>query len=330
MQYAIELLLRVYFCLTSNAFSFLLPSHASCMCLLSLTAICYNRSYPMIAYAKICHTCSQHVHFANRMQLPAAGCLSLTECHTSVRATPLTADLKPPWIVFLHDCIARGISSQDQPALPNISLLLSTSCASHCLGGGSLGASKPTIFSRSRYTQGNPPVSLLVPHATWQPHVLPTPYYAFPAQSFGPAYSSDYTGDGPHNSHPVYSPPPRNNYPCRKIRLIFQEPVSMSLMRGEYRHPKYVFGWLKLFLHIAFYTVVRRKTTRERKLICRTWKHLLKPASAAIAKLLSPPLTAALHPLSPPVYHLDCHSSMKYLSLPSDATVLLNALFSIV
>ena len=146
MPHAIELLLRVYLCLTSNAISFLLPSHAFCMCHLSLTAICYPRSYLMIAYAKICLTCSQHVHFANRMQLPAAGCLSLTECHTSVRATPLTADLEPPWIVFVHDCIARGISSQDQPALPNISLLLSTSCASHCLGGGSLGASKPTIF----------------------------------------------------------------------------------------------------------------------------------------------------------------------------------------
>ena len=146
MQYATELLLRVYLCLTSNAFSFLLPSHASCMCLLSLTAICYNRSYLMIANAKICHTCSQHVHFANRMQLPAAGCLSHTECHTSVRASPLTADLEPPWTVFVHDCIARRSSFQERPTLPNISLLTSTSCAGLCFDGGSLGASKPTIF----------------------------------------------------------------------------------------------------------------------------------------------------------------------------------------
>ena len=156
MQYATELLLRVYLCLTSNAFSFLLPSHASCMCLLSLTAICYNRSYLMIANAKICHTCSQHVHFANRMQLPAAGCLSHTECHTSVRAPPLTADLEPPWTVFVHDCIARCSSFQERPTLPNLSLLASTSCAGLCFGGGSLGASKPTIFSHSRYTQGTP------------------------------------------------------------------------------------------------------------------------------------------------------------------------------
>ena len=120
MQYATELLLCLYLCLTSNAISFLLPSHAFCMCHLSLTAICYNRSYLMIAYAKICLTCSQHVHFANRMQLPAAGCLFLADCYTSVRATPLTADLKPPWIVFVHDCIARRISFQERPTLPNI------------------------------------------------------------------------------------------------------------------------------------------------------------------------------------------------------------------
>ena len=72
----------------------------------------------------------------------------------------------------------------------------------------------------------------------------------------------------------------------------------MSLMREEYRHPKYVFGWLKLFLHIAFYTVVRRKTTRERKLICRTWKYLLETASAASLK--TP--TAAPHPPCPLVH----------------------------
>ena len=128
MPHAIELLLRVYLCLTSNAISFLLPSHAFCMCHLSLTAICYNRSYLMIANAKICHTCSQHVHFANRMQLPAAGCLSHTEYHTSVRASPLTADLEPPWTVFVHDCIARRISFQERLTLPNIPLLASTSC----------------------------------------------------------------------------------------------------------------------------------------------------------------------------------------------------------
>ena len=38
--------------------------------------------------------------------------------------------------------------------------------------------------------------ALLVPHATCL-HL--TPYYAFPAHSFDPAHSSDYTGDGPHN-----------------------------------------------------------------------------------------------------------------------------------
>ena len=62
-------------------------------------------------------------------------------------------------------------------------------------------------------------------------------------------YTSDYTDDG--EVHPAYSPPPRNNYPYRIIRIIYREPGSMSLMRGEYRHPKHSFGWLKLFLHIA-------------------------------------------------------------------------------
>ena len=90
------------------------------------------------------------------MQLPSAGCFSHIECHTSVLASPLTADLEPPWTVFVHDCIARCSSFQERPTLPNISLLASTSCASLCFGGGNLGASKPTIFSHSRYTQGFP------------------------------------------------------------------------------------------------------------------------------------------------------------------------------
>ena len=70
-------------------------------------------------------------------------------------------------------------------------------------------------------------------------------------------------------------------------------------MRGAYRHPKYVFGWLKLFLHIAFYTVVRRKITRERKLICRTWKHLLETASAASLKTAITPAHCSTPPSLP-------------------------------
>ena len=73
----------------------------------------------------------------------------------------------------------------------------------------------------------------------------------------------------------------------------------MSLMRGEYRHPKYVSGWLKLFLHIAFYTVVRRKTTRERKRICRTWKNLLETASAASLKTALTPAHCGTPPSLP-------------------------------
>ena len=73
----------------------------------------------------------------------------------------------------------------------------------------------------------------------------------------------------------------------------------MSLMRGEYRHPKYVFGWLKLFLHIAFYTVVRRKITRERKLICRTLKHLLETGSAASLKTAITPVHCSIPPSLP-------------------------------
>ena len=301
LQHATELLLRVLLCLTSIAISPRLPLSCHGMCSLSLTAICKYCSLPTPATAQLGHTCNEHVLFAIRMQLSAISCSSRTISCMPVRASPLTADLEPPWTVFVHDCIARRSSSQERPTLPNISLLSSTSCANRCFGGGSLGASKPTIFSRSRYIQGNPPVSLLVLHATWQPRVHPTPYYAFQAHSFGPAYSSDYSGDGPHNSHPVYSPPPRNNYPYRIIRIIYKQPGSMSLMRGEYRHPKYVSGWLKLFLHIAFYTVVRRKTTRERKRICRTWKNLLETASAASLKTALTPAHCGTPPSLPSI-----------------------------
>ena len=118
----------------------------------------------------------------------------------------------------------------------------------------------------------------------------------------------------------------------------------MSLMRGEYRHPKYVSGWLKLFLHIAFYTVVRRKTTRERKRICRTWKNLLETASAASLKTAITPAHCSTPPSLPSrlssglpqpygisitpicVFPLTNKSSCIY----PDATVLLNPLFSIV
>ena len=124
------------------------------------------------------------------------------------------------------------------------------------------------------------------------------PIFSTLVRSSRPAYSSDYPGDGPH--YLVYSPPPRNINPYRIIRIIYREPGSMSLMRGEYRHPKYVFGcWLKLFLHIAFYTVVRRKITRERKLICRTWKHLLETASAASLKTAITPARCSTAPSLP-------------------------------
>ena len=121
MPHAIELLLRVYLCLTSNAISFLLPSYAPCICHPSLTAICYNRSNLVIANAKICNACSSQtyswmtvpgsLHSALSSIMPQetsrTAATSSNKQHTTFALLrPLRSRLvHPPYPQFPHVCI---------------------------------------------------------------------------------------------------------------------------------------------------------------------------------------------------------------------------------
>ena len=214
----------------------------------------------------------------------------------------LFAALTHSVVKFGRDCAAACSSCQPRALFNLESFLPKQSRASLHFRCGAHDASKPTIFSLIF-----PPDFPLV-DVTWPTRVHPIPYDAFFMHHFGPAYSSDCTGDGPPTLHFAYSAPPRNNFPYRIVRRIYKDPVSMSLMRGEYRKPQYFSNWLKFFLHVGRYYYLCRKRRRECKLIRRTWLYLLKMASAhsfthTDTSTLSSPPSDPLIMLAPPLPH---------------------------
>ena len=143
-----KIFLRVTLCITIIAFSISLPQCALGMPLWQHAAICDQCSNPSVAITQIGITWIYQVTLDSFKQNTATRCPKCPPRHAHVHALLTYGDLKPPWIVFVHDCIARGISSQDRPALPNISSLASTSCASLCYTQGGL----PSSHHNSRFS----------------------------------------------------------------------------------------------------------------------------------------------------------------------------------